>query len=67
MKEPPRKPAAPTPRAGLCENCIHSVKVRSDRGSLFYRCQRSLSDPSYAKYPPLPVLFCPGYEEAAEA
>ena len=30
--------------------------------STFYLCERSLTDPRYSKYPPLPVLACPGYE-----
>lgn len=29
---------------------------------MFYLCERSLTDPRYPKYPPLPVLSCPGYE-----
>jgi hypothetical protein len=66
MKERPEGPGI-VPRAGLCESCIHSVKIRSDRGSVYYRCQRALSDSSYEKYPRLPVLACRGYEEAAEA
>jgi hypothetical protein len=66
MKEPPHRPVI-VPPAGLCESCIHSVKIRSDRGSIFYRCERALSDSSYEKYPRLPVLACRGYEETAEA
>lgn len=27
-------------------------------------CERALTDPRFAKYPPLPVLRCPGYEPA---
>lgn len=26
-------------------------------------CERSKSDPAYPKYPRLPVLECPGYEQ----
>lgn len=25
-------------------------------------CQRSFTQPEYRKYPPLPVVRCPGYE-----
>ena len=50
------------PRAGLCADCRHAEPVVSERGSLFHLCQRSFSDPAFAKYPALPVLACPGYE-----
>jgi hypothetical protein len=36
--------------------------MRSDRGSVFYLCERSLTDPAYPKYPRLPVLECAGYD-----
>ena len=48
--------------AGLCTNCRHARRVQSDRGSVFYLCERSLTDPAYAKYPRLPVLRCAGYQ-----
>jgi hypothetical protein len=48
-------------RVGLCVRCEFMRQVRSDRGSTFYLCERSLSDPRFAKYPRLPVLECPGY------
>lgn len=53
-----------TPR-GLCENCIHAQRVVNGRGSEFLLCQRSKSDPRYARYPALPVTFCPGLEVGA--
>jgi len=40
--------------------------VRTDKGSVFYQCQRAVTDPSYPKYPRLPVLDCPGYEKKEE-
>jgi len=49
-------------RIGLCFSCQHVRLVRADRGSVFYQCQRSATDPTYPKYPRLPVLQCPGYE-----
>lgn len=51
-----------TKRVGLCLSCQHVRLVRTDRGSIFYQCQRSATDPSYPKYPRLPVLQCRGYE-----
>jgi len=49
-------------RAGLCATCAHRREVPNRRGSLFYLCERSRSDPAYPRYPRLPVLSCPGYE-----
>ncbi len=63
----PQKPPSVLPEPGLCAICIHSTRIRSDRGSLFYRCDRSRSEPEYPKYPPLPVLRGPGYEPVADA
>jgi len=48
---------------GLCENCQFCRVIQSDRGSVFYLCERSLTDPAYRKYPRLPVVACPGYVE----
>jgi hypothetical protein len=52
------------PRVGLCATCSHARVVRSGKEtrSEFWLCERSASDPRYAKYPALPVRFCPGYE-----
>ena len=46
---------------GLCADCRFARIVESDRGSTFYLCQQSLTDPSFPKYPRLPVLSCSGY------
>jgi hypothetical protein len=48
-------------RAGLCVDCLHAQRIQSARGSTFYRCKLSDTDPSFPKYPRLPVLHCPGY------
>jgi hypothetical protein len=50
------------PRAGLCGDCRHARPIESDRGSTFVRCELSLVDPNFAKYPRLPVLTCSGYK-----
>ncbi len=50
---------------GLCGRCIHRKEIRSDRGSVFTMCMRSFQEPEYPKYPRLPVLQCPGFEEAS--
>jgi hypothetical protein len=43
-------------------SCSHLQFVRNTRGSTFYLCRRSREDPSYPRYPRLPVFECPGYE-----
>jgi hypothetical protein len=48
-------------RVGLCFDCLHAQRIQSDRGSTFYRCKLSDTDPSFPKYPRLPVLQCVGY------
>ena len=49
-------------RRGLCASCAHARRVTSARGSTFVLCALSQSDARYAKYPPLPVARCDGYE-----
>ena len=49
---------------GLCADCQHCRIVKSER-STFYMCRLSLTNPEYRKYPPLPVLRCPGYQPPA--
>ena len=51
-------------RAGLCTDCRFKRLIESDRGSIFYLCERSATDASFPKYPRLPVLQCRGYERA---
>lgn len=48
-------------RIGLCFDCVNAQKIQSDRGSTFYRCNLSDTDPNFPKYPRLPVLACSGY------
>lgn len=57
----PKNPQAAT-SVGLCARCVFMREIRSDRGSTFYMCQRSATDPSFPKYPRLPLLQCRGYE-----
>jgi hypothetical protein len=54
-------------RLGLCAGCVHAQQVRSSKGSTFLLCGRSKSDPSFPKYPRLPVLACRGYQKADRA
>ena len=52
----------PSSFVGLCESCLWSRRVVSAKGSEFWLCGRSETDPGFPKYPRLPVLHCPGYE-----
>ncbi len=51
--------------AGLCANCRHARHIGNRRGSTFLLCGRAASDPRYPRYPPQPVLHCPGHEAVA--
>jgi hypothetical protein len=51
--------------AGLCATCAHARVIVSDRGSRFYFCERSKTDPRFPRYPRLPVTACIGYDERA--
>jgi hypothetical protein len=48
---------------GLCLSCRWMRSVTNRRGSTFFRCGRADTDPSFPRYPPLPVLECRGYEQ----
>ena len=51
-------------RAGLCVTCAHVRIVTTDRPARFYMCRLSFADSRFPRYPPLPVLSCPGYRPA---
>ena len=51
----------PQPSPGLCATCRHATVVRGAR-SEFWMCRRSATDPSFPRYPRLPVRSCRGYE-----
>jgi len=57
---------SPGPGAGLCETCRHRQLVPNTRGSVFWLCARSRTDPAYPRYPRLPVLRCAGHEPSGE-
>lgn len=48
---------------GLCAHCVHRELLASAR-SVFLRCGMARRDARFARYPPLPVLACSGYEAA---
>jgi hypothetical protein len=49
-------------RVGLCFNCRHASRIANPRGSIFYLCERSRTDPTFPRYPRLPVIACTGWE-----
>ena len=55
-------PVPPPNPVGLCATCRWMSTVTTRRSSVFYRCARAEVDPRFVRYPPLPVLACPGYE-----
>ena len=48
---------------GLCADCAYVRRIESARGSMFYLCQRSATEPNFPKYPRLPVMVCSGFEK----
>jgi hypothetical protein len=56
----------PSVNPGLCETCTHVQIVRSSKGSSFVLCRLSEVDPSFRRYPTLPVITCRGYERGGE-
>jgi len=57
--------ALPEPDPGLCASCVESRRITSGRGSTFWYCRLAERDPSFPKYPALPVLSCRGYSASA--
>ena len=49
----------------LCESCKNLREVRTAR-SRFLLCELSVISDAYPKYPPQPVLRCPGYEPESD-
>lgn len=50
--------------AGLCSDCRNAQIIQSSRGSVFLLCKLSATDPSFPKYPRLPMPQCSGYSPA---
>ncbi len=57
--------SAAGPAPGLCGRCRHARVVKTRRGSRFYLCRLSETDDRFSRYPRLPVLRCPGFQEAS--
>jgi len=46
----------------LCGHCRHARLITSRRGSTFLLCRVSEVDPSFPRYPALPVRRCSAFE-----
>jgi hypothetical protein len=51
-------------RVGLCADCVQARRIESRRGSVFYLCELSATNPAFTKYPRLPVIQCDGFEKS---
>ena len=67
MNDRPQRGQELPPGVGLCGICAHVTVIRSPRGSAFYLCRLSSVDSRFPRYPPLPVLACPGFSRAGPA
>ena len=65
MMNDSRGPEQPGP-SGLCPRCANVQVITSSRGSRFYLCRLSFTDPRFPRYPPMPVVECIGYVSIRE-
>ena len=63
----PKSSPDPKSRLGLCADCRQVRFIESSKGSQFLLCHLSQSDPSFPKYPHLPILTCSGYSRKPES
>ncbi len=59
--------ATSSEQAGLCASCRFVEVIASSRGSSFYLCTLSETDPAFRRYPMLPVRECSGYQREPSA
>ena len=50
-------------REGLCPRCANVQVITSSKGSRFFLCRLSFTDPRFPRYPPTPVVECIGFVE----
>jgi hypothetical protein len=67
MNDPLGSGQAGTDPAGLCARCAHTQIVTSAKGSRFFLCRLSATDPRFPRYPPIPVRACVGYTPVEDA
>jgi hypothetical protein len=58
---------ADTSHIGLCLNCEYARRVKAKESGVYFLCERSLTDPTFPKYPRLPVRQCTGYANFQDA
>ena len=50
---------------GLCSGCAYGQCVGHPRkGKAYWRCDKSVQDTRFPKYPRLPIIECLGFEAA---
>lgn len=54
------------PNAGLCAGCRHLRLVGAAGRSVFVQCGRAKTNPTFVRYPRLPVTQCRGFEPGDE-
>lgn len=64
MKRLDTDPAIAT-MLGLCASCRFVRTQETRRGAVFYRCARADSDDRFVRYPPIPVMACPGHDSSS--
>lgn len=47
-------------RVGDCFGCAHSKTLKTKTGSAIFLCGRAEKEPSFARYPSLPMKVCSG-------
>jgi len=50
-------------KIGLCQECSFHSLTSGKSGSEFHLCRLSRIDPTFPKYPRLPVLRCTGFKK----
>lgn len=53
-------------RIGLCASCVHVRELSTKIGATIYLCQLSVKDARFRKFPPLPMVACPGFTKEGE-
>ena len=50
-------------RVGICMDCRFVLEQATKQGAVFFRCGRADEDETFNRYPAIPVLGCPGFED----
>jgi hypothetical protein len=50
-------------RFGLCATCAFGRRFRSGRDVTYVSCERSRTDPTYPRFPSIPMIRCAGWEQ----